>query len=1180
MPPFLQQSPTPKAISIASSSFFPTDDDGDAEPLPHRLAAQSQVQVLVHDGEICYPRSQYRGSQSSPLVSERHAITELHPMWKRANSQDQYTIFKLDNFSVYRSPENARHGNELCPLNHLKVETGAQELLVDGTLEVHGQKKNIQAARFECLTLEGYGNDDILVPSVCIQTEIGNDANVWYELCQPANEYRRYYRPFLWLSCFAKYVVDYLENSENVTLTSFRRAFHLFITRKHGHLLSSWLDQYRSNDFRQAFCANVGFLFKEIHSVNSDLLKHPIWREADPINLKAIPKERLVYDKTIVTPFIRDMFKEMPFYTQLQVLAYVDPVTTQKQSFRRAQMKLTPIVSRPTRLPQIGFPVKQGRKFRPGDVVSVAPETNGKWKASAETQWYAYVQAERTHYGRQRLDVLWLYQPADTTLSQGYYPWQNELFMSDNCSCGDAALNSEDIVAIIPVRWYVNNPEEDTNSFFVRQKFWTEHALGAYDFVQLHESDFRCSCETFHSDTTRFLQNFKIGDTVLVRQNMAPDETLEPATICGFSSGLVKLQKFLRNSRDLDESGASQNQITSTSDMYVAEPEDVIRKCTVACFKHVDAVTPPYNLDGAGDFFFTISTSDSTRTPDPSQNPPEGDAGSINKLRGMGIFCGGGSMDRGLEEGGGVAFKYGVDLAEHALHSYRANIDDPNKVHLFLGSVNDYIAKALQGSKDKKVAQIGDVDLLAAGSPCPGFSVLQPDKNSLQSLRNCSLVASVCTYVDLYAPKYLILENVVGIARTSKDAKHLNVFSQVLCCLVALGYQTQQYLMDPSAYGSCQSRQRVFIVATAPECIPPDVPSQTHESSELRNTAIGRASNGLPFGSRRYEICPFKSSTAQEAFKGLPDISDGHVQICIPFPDHRSSVFVSSQKRQMIRQIPTFPYGRGFMQAVQMGKMSQCQIDIYPWRSTHRGASNSKSYSRLYPNKLIGCLTTSIKPHDAFVGRTLHWQEHRLMSVMEARRTQSIPDHEVVIGNPTQQWKIIGNGVDRKVSFAIGLQIAKAWKKTFVVSSAELVPISKAPTVPIPMYDSSSDTAQETGASTVSGKRSKSSTTLTRATSLSDGEAISTAVYSKRRLSSTGNGDDDDDDNESTIVVKHKSLKETVAGRAYKRPRLSSSAKQDIFERGETGTEQKQDERRRQKKLVHREIQIIDLTGD
>lgn len=49
------------------------------------------------------------------------------------------------------------------------------------------------------------------------------------------------------------------------------------------------------------------------------------------------------------------------------------------------------------------------------------------------------------------------------------------------------------------------------------------------------------------------------------------------------------------------------------------------------------------------------------------------------------------------------------------------------------------------------------------------------------------------------------------------------------------------------------------------------------------------------------------------------------------------------------------------------------------------------------------------------------------MTVEEARRGQSVPSDEVILGNPAQQWKIIGNGVERRTASAIGVNLREAW---------------------------------------------------------------------------------------------------------------------------------------------------------
>jgi DNA (cytosine-5)-methyltransferase 1 len=86
-----------------------------------------------------------------------------------------------------------------------------------------------------------------------------------------------------------------------------------------------------------------------------------------------------------------------------------------------------------------------------------------------------------------------------------------------------------------------------------------------------------------------------------------------------------------------------------------------------------------------------------------------------------------------------------------------------------------------------------------------------------------------------------------------------NVFSQILASLVALGYQVQQFLGDAWNLGSSQSRSRVFIVASAPGTIPLHPPLSTHGHPPGKGIKrnLGRTTNGLPFGIRRWENTPF-----------------------------------------------------------------------------------------------------------------------------------------------------------------------------------------------------------------------------------------------------------------------------------------------------------------------------------
>ncbi|KAH0258227.1 S-adenosyl-L-methionine-dependent methyltransferase, partial [Aureobasidium melanogenum] len=1028
MPPFVYPTPEPTDSPSSRDESQKRKLEDDFETTAPRPSEPKRQRVVVDSGNLCYPASYYAGYQPSyPITSERDTINSLALIWNsKDRSSHEHNIWQLNNYSIYRKGDDYRHAYELCPLQNLKTESGVNGLLFDGNLSIDGEERYVRGVSFECLAIEGYGDESDTV-SACIQTALARRANVWYQLETPANQYRRYHDTFLWVSRFTKYVVDFLEDSEQpVTLRRFRRSFYPYVMQKYGSssATNSWLEQHKSRDFRQAFCANLGFIIKECYSLNQQLLEEPIFGETDTKQLKAIPMEKTAYETTVVTPFVFELFHKMPFHGQMQVLSEVSLVALRKQKTRRIELGLTPLSCRPTPLPRLR---SCKRAVRKGDVVSVVANTSNQWRASIGSLWFAYVQQVRlSKSGTQKLDVLWLYEPSDTTLGHGYYPYKNELFLSDNCSCGKDFIDVELVQSIVPVQWFPTDPEESRDSFFVRQKFRTEPTLGAYDFMQLQQSDFSCGCNSIETEMDKVKQEFALGDTVLVYRLAAGKESLEPAIIRGFNFDTVTLQTFLRSHRDLGEKEAAPNQLTLDDALFDLEPDCVTRHCRVATFDSAADIRAPYDRNGAGDLWFVISSLAPTWTF--VEQPIAAD----HKLKGMGIFCGSGSFDRGLEEGGGIEFQWGIDWAERALHSYRANIEEPEKLSLFLGSVNDYLGKAIQGTKDSRVATVGDVDLLAAGSPCPGFSVLQRDRNSVQSLRNCSLVASVCSYVDFYMPTYLVLENVIGMARNPHNAKDLNVFSQVLCCLVSMGYQVQQLLMDPGHYGSCQSRQRIFIIATAPGHKAPTSPPQTHTCSELETyaRAIGYASNGLPFGKRKHDVCPFVSLTAKEAFQDLPDISESHVQPCVAKPDHRTCRHESSRKRALIQMVPRWPYGQGFIKAVAKGKMSKNAIAAYAWQNKNRASANSKSWARIYPDRLVGCLTTDIKPHDSFLGRTLHYNQHRTMTVMEARRVQGLPDDEVILGTPSQQWNQIGNGVDRKVAFAIGMRIADSCRET------------------------------------------------------------------------------------------------------------------------------------------------------
>lgn len=247
------------------------------------------------------------------------------------------------------------------------------------------------------------------------------------------------------------------------------------------------------------------------------------------------------------------------------------------------------------------------------------------------------------------------------------------------------------------------------------------------------------------------------------------------------------------------------------------------------------------------------------------------------------------------------------DFPDKAIHAYMTNAD-PSRVTPFLGFIDVLQERAIKGRFGTGVPEIGLVGFISGGSPCPGFSRLTNDKTTPQQRKNQSLVAAFASTVDLYRPRYGILENVLGIVQ-SQASKREDVFCQLICALVDMGYQVQMLFLDAWPYGSCQSRSRVFLVFAAPGEKVPEAPPPSHTHPPwVKNSGIGVLTNGEKMERRDLDrACPFEFRSASAATADIPDVYDTKTDYCIPCPDHVVSATVTPLIRSQIKAIPHYP---------------------------------------------------------------------------------------------------------------------------------------------------------------------------------------------------------------------------------------------------------------------------------
>ncbi|KAI9738243.1 MAG: DNA methyltransferase Dim-2 [Cirrosporium novae-zelandiae] len=337
-----------------------------------------------------------------------------------------------------------------------------------------------------------------------------------------------------------------------------------------------------------------------------------------------------------------------------------------------------------------------------------------------------------------------------------------------------------------------------------------------------------------------------------------------------------------------------------------------------------------------------------------------------------------------------------------------ANLPRPENVDLFLGSINDYHAQLMKdrsGSYKK-----GRIHCILAGSPCQGYSKANNQKDNARSQRNNSMIAAFCTAVNLHRPQYALMENVADLSHEQKR-ETTQPFRQLLCTLVGMGYQLRTFLADAWSHGSPQSRCRVFIWATAPGLMLPEAPFLTHSHPpRIQGRKLGVTPGNIPIGRRRFQekYC-FDFVSAEAAIKDLPDIGDGTVD-CVPYPDHRTSAYRNRCPQEFIS-----------------GRLRTDLKTTLNREFLEKEFPQTGAWRRVQPRDIFQTIMTKCRAADRRGVTCIHPWQHRLLTIQEARRAQSIPDDVVLVGYPAEQWKQVGNAVAGTVALALGLCLREAW---------------------------------------------------------------------------------------------------------------------------------------------------------
>lgn len=340
-------------------------------------------------------------------------------------------------------------------------------------------------------------------------------------------------------------------------------------------------------------------------------------------------------------------------------------------------------------------------------------------------------------------------------------------------------------------------------------------------------------------------------------------------------------------------------------------------------------------------------------------------------------FCGAGGLSLGLSSAGfNVALSF--DLEPLCGEVFKKN----KKYHKHTYVCSD-VRDMLKG-RLLKIAGLkkGQIDLLAGGPPCQGFSI-QRTIGQDHDPRNL-LVDDYAGLILEVKPRFFILENVPGIG----GHRGRVTLDKFLKKMTDNGYHCHQNVLDAQDHGVPQRRRRVVIV--------------------------GELCNGDPLFKWPKPVNSSARKTVRDVISHLPAApSDGS--------EHPGYRFHRADKLSEIniRRIRSIVAGQ-----------SRVNLPKQLWAKSHHLSADVAGHRNVYGRMEWDDVAPTITARfDSFTrGKFGHPVQDRSISLLEGALLQSFPKDYVFAGNKVDIARQIGNAVPPLMAKAIGLSIISALK--------------------------------------------------------------------------------------------------------------------------------------------------------
>ena len=284
--------------------------------------------------------------------------------------------------------------------------------------------------------------------------------------------------------------------------------------------------------------------------------------------------------------------------------------------------------------------------------------------------------------------------------------------------------------------------------------------------------------------------------------------------------------------------------------------------------------------------------------------------------------------------------------------------------------------------------KVGELDLLAGGPPCQGFSKNVPRSQRQLDSKNNTLVKTFLVHCEAILPKWILMENVAEM-RNGFDQHYTD---EIVERLTSAGYQVIHGVHNAADYGVPQRRRRAFFMARR-DGIKPKEPKETHAKD---------GGNDL-FNMKKPHV------TVWDAISDLRSLQHGEgtcpdTYILEPQNEYQEYVRKGCDFtfNHIAKQLKPTQYKR--ICSLEPGQGIKDLPDNLRPKGGYSGA-----YGRLTKDMVMPTITRWVFHPGS--GRWGHPVDFRLITIREAARLHGFKDSFKFIGSYTQQAGQLGNSV-------------------------------------------------------------------------------------------------------------------------------------------------------------------------